>query len=249
MRLELYRLAQVLVRFLLQVGFGFRVRGARRIPRAGGLILAANHQSWFDPILLGDACPRLLRYMARRTLFGWPLGPFIRLWGAYAIEREGDPREALRRTVELLERGEATVIFVEGTRTRDGRLQPVRAGAAMLAVRARATIVPVYIGGAFDAWPKGTYFPRLRRPIRVSFGRPLAVGAPPPGLTDREHYRLIQEAIQAELEALERERRGRRIISRSTPAAGGAAAATACRSASFSSSGAPASGSAGRGSS
>jgi len=199
-----YRFLQVLAHFLLRFSFSYRSRGGRQIPLSGGVILASNHQAWMDPILLGAFCPRPLRFLARRTLFYWPLGPLIRALGAYPIDREGDQREALRRTLELLAAEQVVVIFAEGTRTRDGRLQPLRAGAAMLAARARVPIVPAYIGGAFAAWPKGTYLPRLTGPITVFYGQPIPVGPQPEGLSSHDYYQQIQGRLAAALADLER---------------------------------------------
>jgi len=200
-----WRLARVVCNLSIHNAFSYHTKGLENIPAAGGAVLAANHQSWFDPVLVGLHSPRPIRFMARRTLFRWPLGPLIRFYYAYPVDRGGDPREAITRTLETLAAGELVLVFVEGTRTRDGKLQPVRTGTALLAARARVPVVPVYIGGAWRAWPRETLMPRWGRAITVRFGRPIAVGEKPAGVSSHEHYRQIQTAISETLTALERQ--------------------------------------------
>jgi len=200
-----WRFARVVCNLSIHSIFPYRTRGLENVPREGAAILASNHQSWFDPILVGLHLPRPIRFMARRTLFRWPLSPLIRFYHAFPVDREGDTREALSRTLETLDAGELVLIFAEGTRTRDGRLQPIRTGPVMLAARARVPVVPVYIGGAFRAWPRGTFVPRAGRPITVRFGRPIPIGAKPGNISSREHYNRIQAALGRSLTELERQ--------------------------------------------
>jgi 1-acyl-sn-glycerol-3-phosphate acyltransferase len=128
-----------------------RVSGAENVPPTGPVIIACNHISYFDPPLLGTACPRRIRYMAKRELFKMPiLGPMITAFGAYPVDRTGTPMAAVRRSVEVLRRGEVIGIFPEGTRNLDGTVE-AREGVALLASLGKAAVVPAAVLGTRDA--------------------------------------------------------------------------------------------------
>ncbi|HVR73026.1 MAG TPA: lysophospholipid acyltransferase family protein [Planctomycetota bacterium] len=154
--------------------FRARFEKVERVPRTGPVILAANHQSLFDPCLVGISFKRRASFLARETLFRVPvLGWLIRKLGAFPVPRESTaPRKALEVCVRVLELGRALVLFPEGTRTRDGRMQPLRRGVAQLAQRTGAPVVPVIIQGAHAVWPRKRRLPRPGR-IRITFGEPL----------------------------------------------------------------------------
>jgi 1-acyl-sn-glycerol-3-phosphate acyltransferase len=146
-----------------------RVFGAGNVPATGPLIVACNHISYFDPPLLGTACPRRIRYMAKRSLFKIPiLGPLITGFGAYPVDRTGAPMAAVRRSVEVLRRGEVIGIFPEGTRNLDGTVQ-AREGVALLASLGKAPVVPAAVVGTAQA---GRF-----RQFKVIFGPPLRLPA------------------------------------------------------------------------
>ena len=169
----LYRLTQWGVRQWFYRLFWTRDFDACRIPREGPVIIAGNHASFWDPMLIAAVFPRPVGFMARRSLFRFPLfGWYIKALNAFPLDRGGDPRAALRGFGERLDRGEAVVIFPEGTRTCDGRLQPLREGAGLLAVRHGAPILPLYLWGTFQSWPRGRWLPRRHR-LRVYVGEPL----------------------------------------------------------------------------
>ena len=142
-----------------------RVFGAENVPSSGPVIIACNHISYFDPPLLGTACPRRIRYMAKRELFKMPiLGQMITAFGAYPVDRSGAPMAAVRRSVEVLRRGEVIGIFPEGTRNLDGTVE-AREGVALLASLGKAAVVPAAVVGTREA-------ARFRR-FDVVFGPPL----------------------------------------------------------------------------
>jgi len=123
--------------------------------------------------LVGAAVPRVTYYMAKVELFQNLAGAWLlpRL-NAFPVRRGYPDRPALRRTLELLERGQAVIMFPEGTRSPDGSLQPAEPGAALIALKSRAPIVPVAIVGTEHIWPRWTKWPRLGR-VRIRYGRPL----------------------------------------------------------------------------
>jgi 1-acyl-sn-glycerol-3-phosphate acyltransferase len=166
----LYDFSKVVVRAMARVIWRARVYGTQNVPAAGALIVACNHASYLDPPLLGCLCPRRVSYMAKKELFAIPLlGPLIRGLGAYAVDRRGSAAGAIKRSLQVLERGGAVGIFPEGRRSRQGP-SPPQTGVALLATLAQAPVVPACIIGTDGALALGR--------ITVAFGEPIA---PPAG--------------------------------------------------------------------
>jgi 1-acyl-sn-glycerol-3-phosphate acyltransferase len=156
----------------------------------------SNHQSHFDPVLIGLACDRRLNYLARKTLFGFaPFRWLIESLDAIPIDREGLGLEGLKETLRRLKRGEMVLIFPEGTRTRDGEVAPFKPGFSALAKRTDAWLVPVAIDGAFDAWPRRRLLPGLAT-IHIQFGEPIA-GSEARQWDERELVAEIERRIRA----------------------------------------------------
>ena len=148
-----------------------RVYGAGNVPATGPVIVACNHISYFDPPLLGTACPRRIRYMAKAELFKMPvLGPAITAFGAYPVDRHGTPMAAVRRSVEVLRRGEVIGIFPEGTRNLDGTVQ-AREGVALLASLGKAAVVPAAVVGTRDPASFHRFAVVFGAPLRLPEGR------------------------------------------------------------------------------
>lgn len=199
----LYYFCHRMARLFAVLYFRARFEKVERVPQTGPVILAANHQSLFDPCLVGISFKRRACFLARETLFRVPvLGWLIRKLGAFPVPRESAaPRRALEVCVRVLELGRALVLFPEGTRTRDGRMQPLRRGVAQLAQRTGAPVVPVIIQGAHAAWPRERRLPRPGR-IRITFGEPLryhSEGQP------KETYDSFMERLGSAYLALARE--------------------------------------------
>jgi 1-acyl-sn-glycerol-3-phosphate acyltransferase len=169
----------------------YRVRcsGTENIPKTGGVLVISNHQSHFDPPLVGMGCPRRMNYLARDTLFGFaPFRWLIKSLDAIPIDREGLGLGGIKESLRRLKRGEMVVMFPEGTRTRNGEVGRFRPGFTVLAARSGAAILPVAIEGAFDAWPRWRKFPRLGT-IQVHYGQPLA----PTEIQGRDERELLEE--------------------------------------------------------
>ena len=143
---------------------------------AGGMLIACNHQSFYDPVLVGMALPRPISYLARQSLFDVPgFGRLIWAVGARPVRRGAVNAEALRTVMRLLRQGEALLMFPEGTRTHDGELGRFSPGAAAVAIRCGVPVLPVCIEGAFRSWPRTHALP-MPSPIAVAFGRPMPSG-------------------------------------------------------------------------
>lgn len=181
---------------MFRILFGARIRGARKVPSSGPVVLLSNHESHFDPVLIGVFCPRQIAYMARSTLFTGLLGVLIRSYDAVPVDRDGSGLAGIRATLKRIKEGDAVLLFPEGARTQDGELQEFEPGFIALARRGSATIVPVGIDGAFEALPRGTNIPRLKR-IAVCFGDPLLPESFA-NLSDEELLGLIREKVGAQ---------------------------------------------------
>ncbi len=187
-------------RTFLRVAFwtmgGLEVHGKKNLPMQGPLIVACNHASHLDPMVLGAAFPRQLNFMARRTLFDVPVFRWlIHHNNAFPLEREGDPREALRACGERLDQGNAVVMFPEGTRSQDGVLGEIRPGVGMLAVRNMAPVLPIYVWGSFQSWPRGRNYPKPHH-LKALMGE-VIVPNPDKSLRKAEQIRINQEVGDA----------------------------------------------------
>jgi 1-acyl-sn-glycerol-3-phosphate acyltransferase len=169
-----YDVLRVLARAVAVWAFGLRVQGREHWPAAGGGLVCANHQSSFDPPLVGLTCPRRMSYVARDTLFRIPVLKQVMMFlGAIPIDREGGGLAGLKETLRRLKAAELVLIFPEGTRTRDGEVAPLKPGFLAVARRSRVPLVPVGLDGAFQAWPRTARFPRLAR-IAIVIGEPIS---------------------------------------------------------------------------
>lgn len=182
---------------------GFRATGRENIPATGGALIASNHLSYLDVVVLGLGCPRPLNYVARASLFRPPLGWLIRSVGGFPIDREGSGTAGLKETLRRLKNGGVVLLFPEGTRSPDGELGSMKPGFVALA-RAKVPIVPAAVAGTFEAWPRGRHLPR-RHPIRVHYGPPIppeqvaALKADELVALVRQQILLCQQAARREL--------------------------------------------------
>jgi len=174
----------------------FPRRKGAPMPSKGPVIVVMNHQSYLDPILAEVSCPRMLRFLARSTLFRNRLfGGFISILGAVPIDREGSGLGGLKKAVELLEGGSAILIFPESTRSKDGTIADFKAGFVWLARRTGATILPIAVSGACRAWPRSNRLPRPYK-IRATVLDPIRPEelAPREGETERDaEQRAVRE--------------------------------------------------------
>jgi 1-acyl-sn-glycerol-3-phosphate acyltransferase len=184
--------------FTSAVGAWFRpaVTGRARVPVQGPAILAPVHRSFADFAFSAFLTRRKLFFMAKDELWERrPLGRLLTALGVFPVHREGTDREALRRAQEVLERGQLLVMFPEGTRRQGSTIGSLHEGAAFLAARTGALIVPIGIGGSDVSMPKGRRIPKPLR-IRVVVGEPVA----PP--VRNEGGRVPRSSIHATTEEL-----------------------------------------------
>src|SRR5688572_16897762 len=204
-----YRLGWLFFRFIYATYFRWKVFNAERVPLEGPVILASNHASFLDPPLVGAGVRRRCNFLARDTLFRyWGIGRLLRSWQAVPVDREGGGAAGLKAILERLLAGGVIILFPEGTRTRDGKLQPARSGIGLTVIKSTAPVVPVRVFGTFEAYGRNTRFPKPRR-VMVKYGHPMPFTAlreeartcSKPRL--KEIYQQVADEIMAAIAKLE----------------------------------------------
>ena len=189
--------------------FRCRIYNAERVPPQGPFILASNHASFFDPPLIGSSCPREISYLARESLFRYPVvGPILKAVNAIPVNRDGGGAAGLKGILDRLRQGGGIILFPEGTRTADGTLQPARSGIGLTVIKSEAPVVPTRVFGTFEAMSRHAWFPKPH-PVRVKFGRPLyfdeerAQSRICPKSRLKEIYREVADRLMREIAKLE----------------------------------------------
>jgi 1-acyl-sn-glycerol-3-phosphate acyltransferase len=163
-----------LIKLVGRIFFRLRWVHRERMINHGPAILAANHQSFLDPPFAGSASDRAIYFLARRTLLDGPfLGWLLPKLNVIPVDSEGGKdRTALKALIRILRAGEGTLVFPEGQRTPDGKLQPALPGVGVVIAKTLAPVVPIRIFGAYEAWPMGQKRPRFC-PVTVVVGEPI----------------------------------------------------------------------------
>ena len=188
-----------------EIMFRGDVVGLENVPRTGGFLVAANHASHLDPFVIGSQLTRQVTFFARKTL--WT--PGLPSWwldavGVIPVDRDGGSDvAALRRVLSALKQEKVIIMFPEGTRSRNGLLQPPKPGVGLFACKTQVPVVPARIFGSFEAFGKGGKIPRFGSSISVVYGEPIAPAdydAPGAG---KERYQIASERIMARIAALQ----------------------------------------------
>ncbi|CAN5189516.1 lysophospholipid acyltransferase family protein [soil metagenome] len=187
---------------LARIFFRFRIVHPERRILEGPVIYAMNHESYLDPPLAGIATGRAVYFLARKTLLDVPvLGWLLPRLNVVPVDQEGTDRSALKALLRILKKGDATVVFPEGSRTLDGHLQPALPGVGFVIAKTLAPVQPMRIFGAHEALPRGGG--RLRFPrLTIVFGEPIRFTAEdlqPPG---KELYQRLSERVMEAIAAL-----------------------------------------------
>jgi 1-acyl-sn-glycerol-3-phosphate acyltransferase len=168
-----YRIGWNLFRAVYATYFRWRVFNPERVPLTGGVILASNHASFLDPPLVGAGLKRDINYLARESLFRFPgIGALLRSWNSVPVDRDGGGAAGLREILNRLLAGGGIILFPEGTRTKDGKLQPARSGIGLTVIKSSVPVVPVRTFGTFEAFGRNHKFPRPVR-VAVKYGEPM----------------------------------------------------------------------------
>jgi len=200
----MYGICHYGIRGVYDACFRGEISGLENIPAKGSFILAANHASLLDPPIVGCPVSREFSFFARKTL--WK--PGLASWwldtvGTIPIDRDGSTDVmAAKRVLQTLRAGRPVIMFPEGTRSRDGRLQPPKSGVGMFACRAAVPVVPARIFGSFDALGRSRGL-RLGTPIHITYGRVLHPRDFDEPAAGKERYQRASEKIMFAIAALE----------------------------------------------
>ncbi len=191
----LYQTLGYFLRGCFKVFYRYRVYGNSHV-QAGAAILAPNHVSFLDPPLVGAGCPEEVHFLARASLFKPPFFSWLlpRL-NAHPLHKNTQDIQSLRLICQLLSEGKKVVIFPEGIRSATGELQPIKTGIAMLAMRMQCPLIPVYLQGAFEAWPRHSRWPKFGARITCVFGKPIH-----PQQFSGTHKKQMQEALAQQVQ-------------------------------------------------
>jgi 1-acyl-sn-glycerol-3-phosphate acyltransferase len=179
------------------------------VPLTGPVILASNHSSFLDPPLVGSGLSRGINYMARESLFRFfGVGALLRSWNAVPVDRDGGGARGLKNILDRLLDGGGIILFPEGTRSRDGKLQPAHSGVGLVVAKSSAPVVPVRVFGTYEAWGRDKKFPHPKR-VAVKYGKPMlfeklraeAKLCDKPRL--KQIYQVIADEIMMEIAKLE----------------------------------------------
>ena len=198
----LYQLVRALIALVSRTYWRLTIEGRENVPATGAFVVAPVHRSFIDFALVSGVTRRRMRYMGKDSLWKVSLfGRLISALGAFPVRRGAADREALRRSIEVVERGEPLVLFPEGTRRFGPTIEHLFDGAAHVATRAGVPVVPVGIGGSERAMQKGK---RLPRPVKIHIvvGKPLHPPMNPGGRASRRAVHELTEQLHVELQRL-----------------------------------------------
>lgn len=162
--------------------WSLRLEGSHHVPRHGPVLLVSNHQCYLDPVFIGSATRRHLCYLARKNLWRNPtVAKLLYSLNGVPVDQEGVAKEGLKMILEQLKLGKAVLVFPEGMRTWDGKMNPLKPGILLLIKRLQPPIIPIGIAGAYDAWPRWQsypipaplFLPPTKRTVAVAFGKPI----------------------------------------------------------------------------
>jgi 1-acyl-sn-glycerol-3-phosphate acyltransferase len=197
-----YWLGYTLSKIVGRIFFHYRALHRERMLQSGPVILAANHQSYLDPPLLGIASDRAIYFLARKTLMNIPvLGWLLPRINVIPVNQDAADRSALKALVRILRSGNAALVFPEGSRTLDGKLQPAQPGLGFVIAKTLAPVVPMRIFGAHEAWPRGSNKIRLH-PITVVVGEPMRFSEADVAGGGKQLYAQLSQRVMDEIAKL-----------------------------------------------
>lgn len=180
--------------------FGLKIVGQENLITSGAVLIAANHQSFLDPPLIGNLYQDEMHFFARKTLFRGMGAWLYPRWNAIPVDQERPGMESLKTVIKLLEKKERVLVFPEGSRTEDGDVKDGQPGIGLIVAKSlHAPVQPIRISGAYDALPMGKSRVRFSR-ITVTVGKPIHFTAAE--CKGKDAYEKITARIMDEIRAL-----------------------------------------------
>jgi 1-acyl-sn-glycerol-3-phosphate acyltransferase len=201
-----YLTCRFLLFIFLKMFFFFKVKGRSFVPAKGGCIIASNHLSYLDPIVLAVASPRILCFMSKKELFTQH-GPvfkwIITALNAFPLDRGAADLKAIRFAIDKLKNSSTLIVFPEGTRSRSGTVKEAQAGVSMLAAKAGVPVIPAYISGSDQALPANSKKIRFFKPVKVTFGQAMRFEKKSGSKDVKEEYKAFSNQVIEQIKILE----------------------------------------------
>ncbi len=191
-----------ILRPIFKIVFKMKSFGTENFPRKGAFIVAPNHVSFLDPIVVGLTTPSKLTYLARESLFRFkPFGKMLNWLHVYSLKREGAADfKAFKLALNELKKGKPILVFPEGTRSEDGDFKEPKLGIGFLQVMTGVDILPCYVKGSWDAWPRGAKFPKPGD-VSIYYGKPIKFENKF-SCSKKERYANVAEKVMSEIKRL-----------------------------------------------
>ena len=195
----IYTVAKLISYIFCKIYFRLEVNGADNIPEKGGVLVASNHSSFLDPVIVGVGISRQTYYLTKQSLFEIPIfGLLIKALHTIPVRRELVSVSTFKELIKSLNAKKVIILFPEGTRSLDGKLGQGKVGVGMIALKADVPIIPAYIDGAIKAFPKNGKWIHPKK-IRVIFGKPIM----PNGKDlNKKNYREISTQVMQSISSL-----------------------------------------------
>lgn len=188
-----YRLCYFIGNIVFRIIFRFKVTGKHNIPKEGKVILCSNHISDLDPLILGLAIPRNIRFMAKKELFENKfLGGLVNALGAFPVDRKAADLSAIRNSLNVLKNDEVLGIFPEGTRVTEENIKNAKPGIALISIKAKAPVIPIYIESKYKVFSK----------IKINIGEPIYFNEYYGKKLKTEDYKILSQEIMKSIYSL-----------------------------------------------
>lgn len=190
----------------LFLGIFFRLKcfGIENIPKSGAAIILANHTSYLDPPVICASVPRYAHFMAKSELFNIPiLGPYLKISGVFPVRRGSADRVAIKRAIDYLSNGEVIAVYPEGRRVGPGEVAEGELGAALIAYKSKATVIPAAIIGTQPWWKMYCNFLPWFSQISIHFGKPVELVLPDEQSEHLKHKEILQENTRRIMESIQ----------------------------------------------
>jgi 1-acyl-sn-glycerol-3-phosphate acyltransferase len=195
----LYRLVLFLAYVYTKIFLRLKVKILGNLPQKAALI-AANHCSYLDPVLVAVSFPQEIHFLARKTLFDNPLfGTFIKNLNAHPIHGDGKDMAIFRTVTEVLQLDKKVLLFPEGKRSYDGELLALKQGVALMALKNNVPIIPCWVEGSVKVWPRGKSLPHLFGKVSCIFGEPIY---PKEGYDTKDNLKFMMDKLEESLKNL-----------------------------------------------
>ncbi len=190
-----YKIFKFIFWLFAKIYLRLKVVGKKNFPKSGGLIVASNHVSYLDPVLVGVSASREINYMAKKELFENPImSKLLWSWHVFPVKRDSADLFAIKEAMRRVKKGEGLMIFPEGTRQSGKEFGKPEEGVGFLVSKLNVPVIPVYVSGTDQALPKDAKFIKPKK-VTVHFGQPIS-------FERRTSYQDIAVKIMEEIKKL-----------------------------------------------